>query len=367
MKDYYKVLGVERTATEAELKKAYRKLALKYHPDHNPEDEDAEEKFKELGEAYSCLSDPAKRAHYDRFGSAEGVGGGFEHFGGFGPGGFGDIFEDLFGDMFGGGAGRRGPRRARGSDLRYDLDVTLEEAAFGVEKVIELMKQEDCEACAGTGSKNRKTLVCPACGGSGQVRYQQGFFSVSRTCSKCSGTGSTIADPCPACKGQGKVRRQKKVMVKVPPGVDSGSRLKLSGEGAPGANGGPAGDLYIMVEVFEHEYFRRDGMDVYCEAPVTFSQAVLGAEVEVRTLDGKRTVKVPAGTQPGEKLHIKGKGIPRLGSGTRGDQVVVVKLVVPKHMSKRQRELIEEFEALSGHGAGEGLGSKIKGMFTGTG
>jgi molecular chaperone DnaJ len=365
MKDYYKILGIDSTASDADIKRAYRKLALKCHPDHNAGNREAEEKFKELNEAYSCLSDSQKRAHYDRFGTAEGSGG-FEHFGGFGAGGFGDIFEDIFGDFFG-TMGGRGPRRTRGSDLRYDLDITLEEAAFGAEKVIDVLKWDECETCAGTGSKTRRTLVCPDCSGRGQVRYQQGFFSISKTCTKCSGQGSIIAEPCGMCKGQGKVRRPKRVSVRIPAGVDAGSRLKISGEGVPGENGGPPGDLFIVIDVKPHEYFYREGMDIYCEMSISFTQAALGAEMEVPTLDGTETVKIPSGTQPGERIHLKGMGIPRLGSRTKGDQVVVVNLVVPRHISKKQRELLEDFEEMSRESPGEGIKNRIKNIFTGTG
>jgi molecular chaperone DnaJ len=364
-KDYYDILGVGRDASPDEMKRAFRKLAMQCHPDRHAGDKECEEKFKELNEAYSCLSDPEKRAHYDRFGTAEGVGAGFGGFGGF-EGGFGDIFEDVFGDFFGAFTGRAARRRSRGVDLRYDLDITLEEAAFGTEKVINIMRWEECSSCAATGSRSKKPSACPDCRGAGQVRFQQGFFSVSRTCSRCRGEGRMIADPCPSCKGRGKAQKPREVSVRIPAGVDSVSRLKMSGEGEPGANGGPHGDLYIVIEVKPHEVFHREGLEVYSGLALTFPQAVLGAEVEVRTLDGPHKLKVPPATQPGTSLRIKGKGIPGLGRKARGDHIAVVKLEVPRKISQKQRELIEELAGISEEDGSGGIKDKIKGIFAGT-
>jgi molecular chaperone DnaJ len=365
MKDYYKSLGVERDATPEEIKKAFRKLALECHPDRNPGKE-CEERFKEINEAYSCLIDPQKRANYDRFGTSEGIGAG-AGFGGFGAGAFGDIFEDIFGDFFGTFTGRRGPRPARGRDLRYDLDITLEESAFGTEKVIDVLRWEDCASCGATGSRSRNPGICPECNGTGQMRMQQGFFTVSRTCPRCRGEGKHIKDPCSTCHGQGKVRVPRKVSVKIPPGVDAGSRLKMTREGEPGQYGGPAGDLYIIMDVKEHPFFRRDGMNIYCEVPLSFPQAVFGTEVEVPTLDGSHhALKVPPGTQPGTAFQIKGKGVHRLGSRARGDQIVTVNVAVPKNISQRQKEILEEFAALSGEEHQRSFKEKLKDIFTGT-
>lgn len=360
-KDYYETLGVNRDASNEDLKRAYRQLALKYHPDRHKGDKGAEEKFKVINEAYSCLSDSQKRANYDRFGTEEGVGAGY---GGFETG-FGDLFEDVFGDFFGTFAGRRGKRSIRGSDLRYDLDITLEEAAFGTGRFVEISGWEECGDCVGTGSESKQPGTCTQCNGTGQVRFQQGFFSVSRTCPKCRGEGMLITDPCPSCRGGGRVETSREISVKIPPGVDSGQRLKMSGEGEPGSHGGPPGDLYIVIEVQPHEIFKRDGMDIYCEAHLTFSQAVLGTEIKVPTLDGTHKLKVPPGTQPGEALRIKSKGLPRLGGRARGEQVVVASIVVPGKINQRQKELMEEFERISENNTG-GLKKKIKDIFAGT-
>jgi molecular chaperone DnaJ len=362
--DYYQILGVDKSASADELKKAYRKLALKYHPDRNPGDSESEEKFKELAEAYSCLCDPQKRANYDRFGTAEGVGAGFGNFGGF-ESGFNSIFEDVFGDLFGSFSGRRANRRTRGSDLRYDLEISLEEAAFGTEKVIEIIKLQECGKCNGTGSKSGQPTACPECNGSGQVRFQQGFFSVSKTCSRCGGHGIVIKDPCAGCSGHGRIKTSTKVSVKIPCGVDSGSRLKITGEGESGLHGGPQGDLYIVLDVRPHEFFKRDGMNVYFEVPLTVPNVLLGAEIEVPTLEGTHKLKIPPGTQPGETLTIKGKGLPRIGGRTKGDQIAVIKLIVPKKLSQRQRELMEEFDRISDNDISRSFKEKIKTIFAG--
>jgi molecular chaperone DnaJ len=363
MKDYYQILGVDRNATEAEIKKAFRKLALECHPDRNPSKE-AEERFKEINEAYSCLIDPEKRAQYDRYGTAEGVGvgAGFSQF----TGGFSDIFEDIFGDFFSAFTGRRATRPVKGSDLRYDLEITLEESAFGTEKTIEILRWEDCTACGGTGSRSKMPSMCPDCRGSGQIRFQQGFFSVSKTCSRCKGYGKVILDPCSVCKGEGKTKIPRKIHVKVPPGVDVGSRLKMSREGEPGLYGGPPGDLYIVINIKPHEFFRREGTDIYCDINVTFPQAVLGAEVEVPTLNGVRKLKIPPGTQPGTTFRLKNEGIPRLGSRMKGDQIVTVNVVIPKHVNQRQRELIEELARISGDENHMSLKDRLKNIFAGT-
>ncbi len=362
MTEYYEILGVPRNATQADIKKAFRSLALKYHPDRNPGDKEAEEKFKEINEAYSVLSDPEKRANYDRYGRAEGVGAGF---GAFTGAGFGDIFEDIFGDFFG-FTGQRRPRPAKGNDLRYDLDITLEESAFGTEKEIDIPKWETCSTCSGSGSEPGKGPVgCSQCKGTGNIRFQQGFFSISKTCGSCQGTGKIITDPCPTCKGDGKVKKVRTLSIKVPPGVDSGSRLRMSGEGEPGVYGGPPGDLYIVIGIKKHPVFLRKGNDIYCQVNISFPQAVLGAEIEVPTLGALSTLKIPPGTQSGKAFHLRGKGIPRLGGHGRGDEIVVVSIEVPKHVTQRQKELLEEFAQLSGDKTSRTFKDKIKDIFSG--
>ncbi len=362
MKDYYEILGVSRDASEADIKKAFRQLALKYHPDRNPENKAAEEKFKEINEAYSCLINPEKRANYDRFGTAEGVGAGFEPFGT----GFGDIFEDIFGDFFGTFTGSRRPRPTKGNDLRYDLDITLMEAAFGTEKTIEVPKWENCAECGGTGSAPGKSPVtCPNCKGGGQVRFQQGFFSISKTCEKCGGAGRIITDPCKFCKGQGKVRKIKSIQVKMPAGVDTGSRLRISNEGEMGLYGGPPGDLYIVLNIEEHPFFKREGNDLYCDVPLSFPQAALGSEIEVPTIEGTANIKIPQGTPSGRIFYLKGKGIPRLGGRGRGDQIVRVYVDVPKKITPRQKEILEEFAQINGDEVSKSFKEKLKDLFTG--
>lgn len=365
MKDYYELLGLPKDASDADLKKAFRQLAMKYHPDRNPDDKASEEKFKEINEAYSCLSDPQKRAHYDRFGTPEGAGAGY---GPFSSGtGFGDIFEDIFGDFFGAfGGGQRRARPTKGNDLRYDLDITLKEAAFGTEKTIDFPRWEDCAECKGSGSEPGKSpAVCPSCKGTGQIRFQQGFFAVSKSCGKCNGTGKIITDPCKSCKGQGKTQKIKSISVRIPPGVDSSSRLKIHGEGEPGIYGGPKGDLYIILTVEEHPFFKREGTEIYCEVPVSFPQAALGAEVEVPTLDGAAKLKIPPGTPSGNLFYLKGKGITRVGGHHRGNQIVKVFVDVPKKLSPRQKELLEEFAHISGDEISKGFKEKLKDLFTG--
>jgi molecular chaperone DnaJ len=363
MKDYYELLGVARNATDAELKKAFRGLALKLHPDRNPGNRESEEKFKEINEAYSVLSDPEKRANYDRYGTAEGVGTGY---GGFAGAGFGDIFEDIFSDFFGGSfGGQRRQRPAKGSDLRYDIEITLEESAFGTEKKINVPRWESCSSCRGSGSKEGKQPVaCSSCKGTGQIRFQQGFFNVSKTCGTCRGAGTIITDPCTTCKGSGQIRQTRTISVKLPAGVDTGSRLRMSGEGDPGVYGGPPGDLYIVVDVKEHPLFLRKGNDLYYELDLTYAQAVLGTEIEVPAIDGTAKLKIPPGTPPGKAFHIKGKGIPRLGGHGKGDEIVVVTIEVPKHITPRQRELLEEFAEITNDKTSKTFKDKIKDIFS---
>src|SRR4030066_931783 len=361
MKDYYEILGVPRDVSEADLKKAFRQLALKYHPDRNPGDKESEETFKEMNEAYSCLSDPEKRANYDRFGTAEAVGAGFGAF----TTGFGGGFEDLFGDFFGTISGQRRTRPTRGADLRYDLGITLMDAAFGTEEVIEVPKWETCNECHGTGSAPGKgPITCSHCRGTGHTRFQQGFFSISKTCGRCNGTGKIITDPCKACRGQGRVQGQKTINVKIPAGVDTGSRLRISGEGDPGFYGGPPGDLFVVMSIEEHPFFKREGNEIFCEMPVSFPQAALGAEIEVPTLDGTSKIKIPPGTPSGRIFHIKGKGLTRVGGHVRGDQVIRVYVDVPKKLTPRQKELLEEFVRSDGDEVEKTFKEKVKDLFS---
>jgi molecular chaperone DnaJ len=346
-RDYYEVLGVHRNASETEIKKAYRKLALRYHPDKNAGDKQSEEMFKEAGEAYEVLSDAQKRAQYDQFGHA-GVGaGGFSS--GFGAGAgspFGDIFSDIFGDIFGGQQRGRGKR---GDDLLYNLEISFEEAAFGVESKIDVPYNKRCGTCGGSGAKpGTEPKVCPTCRGAGQVRFQQGYFSVSRTCSQCGGEGRIIDSPCPDCRGVGSKKDKKTISVKIPAGVETGNRLKLNGEGGQGAKGGQNGDLYVAISVRAHSVFTRDGNDVICEIPISFAQAAIGCEIEVPTLDGKVAMKIPDGTQSGKVFRLRDKGVPALQSYGRGDQLVIIRVETPVNLNKRQKELLEEFARISG-------------------
>lgn len=347
-RDYYEVLGVGRDADEQTLKTAYRKLAHKYHPDKNEGSKEAEERFKEASEAYSVLSDPDKRARYDRFGHANGQG--FEDFGFGGAASINDIFGDIFGEMFGGGPGRRQRGRARGSDLRYHLELSFEDAAFGTTARITIPRPRACEVCKGSGAKpGTSPRTCPTCGGAGEIRLTQGFFSIARTCHQCQGTGRVVVDKCQSCGGAGATREQATVEVKVPAGVDTGTRLKLSGEGEPAPTaGGIPGDLYVVVQVREHAIFKREETEVLCEIPISFTQAALGAQIDVPTLDGPTKLRVPAGTQSGKMFRLKGKGIPALQGGGRGDQHVRVLVETPTHLTKEQRDLLERFAALSG-------------------
>ncbi|MEW6127048.1 MAG: molecular chaperone DnaJ [Acidobacteriota bacterium] len=350
-RDYYEVLGVTRSATDQELKQAYRKLAVQYHPDKNQGNKEAEEKFKEINEAYQVLSSPDLRARYDRLGhagvgsSAAGAGAGFEGF----PG-FEDILGDLFGfgDIFGSRGRRAGPRR--GSDLRYDIEISLEEAYAGLQTKIRIPRLEACEPCSGTGAAPGSSPErCTTCGGRGQVTRQQGFFSVSRTCGSCRGTGKVIREVCKECRGEGRVERHKTLEVKIPAGVDTGSRLRMSGEGEAGEMGGPPGDLYVMIHVKRHKLFERHDENLSCEYNLSFTQAALGAEVTVPTLDGEEKLKIPEGTQTGSTFKIKHKGMPVLGGRGRGDLFVRVHVVTPTSLTKEQRRLLEEFAKLDGN------------------
>ncbi len=347
-RDYYEVLGVSKSDDEKAIKKAYRRLAMKYHPDRNPDDEEAAEKFREATEAYDVLTSSDKRAAYDQYGHAgvdgqAGYGGG--GFGG-GAGGFGDIFGDVFGDIFGGGGRQHDPNAPqRGSDLRYRLDLNLEEAVHGTTVSIKVPTLVECDSCDGTGSAdNSKPVTCSTCGGHGQVRMQQGFFSVQQTCPSCHGRGSEIKNPCRKCHGDGRVQEQKTLSVKIPPGVDTGDRIRLTGEGEAGANGGPAGDLYVQVSVRQHNIFERDGRDLYCEVPVSFVDAALGGELEVPTLDGRVKLKIPAETQTGKLFRLRGKGVKPVRGGAQGDLLCRVLVETPVNLTERQKELLREFQ-----------------------
>jgi len=370
-RDYYEVLGVAKDAGDAEIKSAYRKQAIKYHPDKNPGDKEAEEKFKEAAEAYGVLSDKNQRARYDRFGHS-GVGtsaasAGAGGFGGAGFPGFEDILGDLFGfnDIF--GRGGRSRQVQRGADLRYDLEISLEDAAQGVKTKITVPRLENCLGCQGSGAAPGTSPVnCPTCNGAGQVRYQQGFFSVSRTCSYCRGTGKTIKDPCQECHGEGRISKEKTLEIKIPPGVDTGARLRVQGEGEAGVGGGPAGDLYVVIIIKEHPVFQRQDNDLQCVVSVTFSQAALGAEVTVPTLDGEETLKIGEGTQTGKVFRLKNKGMPALGGRGRGDLFVAVNVITPTSLNKEQRKLLEELAKFDTKAPvhEKGLFDKVKDIFS---
>ncbi|MCB1938523.1 MAG: molecular chaperone DnaJ [Rhodocyclaceae bacterium] len=347
-RDYYEILGVNRDASDAELKKAYRKLAMKHHPDRNPGNKDAEEHFKEAKQAYEVLSDADKRAAYDRYGHA-----GVDPSMGAGPGGqgfdgFSDAFSDIFGDIFSGGGGRGRSNVYRGADLRYNLEISLEEAARGAEKTIRIPTQENCEVCGGSGAKaGSQPKPCPTCGGAGQVRIQQGFFSIQQTCPKCHGSGSYIADPCRSCNGAGRIKKQKTLEVKIPAGIDDGMRLRHAGHGEPGINGGPSGDLYVEIHIKKHSVFQRDGDDLHCEMPINFATAALGGDIEIPTLDGMARIKVPPETQTGKVFRLRGKGIQNVRSHVQGDLMCHVLVETPVKLTERQRELLSEFNDIA--------------------
>ena len=369
-RDYYELLGVPRTAGAEELKKAYRKLALKYHPDRNPDNKEAEAHFKEISEAYAVLSDLEKRQAYDRFGhgafSGTGAGAGF---GGFEAGNFADIFGDIFEDFFGASAGRtRGRRGASGADLQYTLKVSLEEVLTGKDAKIKVPHWENCVSCRGTGAKDGVAIeTCTTCKGAGQVRFQQGFFAVSRTCHACRGQGKTITEVCPTCRGERRTQREQVLSVWIPAGVEEGTNLRLAGKGGPGEGGGSPGDLYVAIAVTPHSVFARDGADLFCEASINVAKAALGGKIEVTTLEGKpMTVKIAPGTQPGKIVTLRGHGLPDMRGSGRGDLSVRMKVVVPTKLSPRQKELLQEYAGLEGEdvdGEQSGIFDKVKNLF----
>ena len=347
--DYYETLGVAKGADDAAMKAAYRKLAMKYHPDRNQGDAGAEGKFKDLNEAYETLKDPQKRAAYDRYGHAafENGGGGGQGFGG--GGGFADIFEDIFGEMMGGRGRRQSNGRERGADLRYNMEVTLEEAFAGKTAQVRVPSSITCDVCSGTGAKpGTQPTTCNTCGGAGRVRASQGFFSVERACPTCNGRGQIIKDPCTKCAGQGKITQERSLSVNIPAGIEDGTRIRLTGEGEAGVRGGPQGDLYIFISIKPHAFFQRDGADLYCKVPISMTTAALGGQFEVATLDGTQTrVKVPEGTEYGKQFRLKGKGMPVLRQTVMGDLYIQIDIETPQKLTGRQRELLEEFEKLS--------------------
>ncbi len=378
-RDYYEILGVPRNAGDNELKSAYRNLAKEYHPDRNAGDKDAERKFKEVNEAYEALKDPQKRAAYDQFGHAA-----FDGMGGRGGAGFGpdfassmsDIFDDLFGEFMGGRRGQTGPRsrtgKERGADLRYNLEITLAEAFVGKTAQIRVPASVACETCTGTGARaGTKAKTCSTCNGMGKVRASQGFFTIERTCPSCQGRGETIDDPCPNCSGTGRVTKERTLSVNIPAGVEDGTRIRLASEGEAGLRGGPAGDLYIFLSIRQHEFFQRDGADVFCKVPISMTTAALGGQIEVPTLEGVTTrVKIPEGSESGKQFRLKGKGMPVLRSKVTGDMYIQVDVETPKNLTKRQRELLEEFERASHKETSPesaGFFTRVKDFFEGRG
>lgn len=377
--DYYELLGANRDASADELKKLYRKLAMKYHPDRNPGDKEAEQKFKEISEAYDVLRDPDKRAAYDRYGhdafqqgGGGAGGGGFGGFSGANAGDFADIFSDLFGDIMGGrrGGGRRA-QNTRGADLRYNLDISLEEAFSGKQQKIQYATSVGCSSCSGTGSKDGSAPVtCSVCQGLGKTRMQQGFFTMERTCTSCGGVGTVIKNPCTTCSGEGRVRKEKTLSVTIPEGIEDGTRIRLSGEGEVGIRGGETGDLYLFISIRPHSFFIRDGNDVHCSVPIKMSTAALGGEVEVPTIDGGRArVSVPAGSQHEDRFRLKNKGMSIMKSGgRRGDMYIHAHVEIPVKLSKKQKELLREFESLDDRGMNpkvEGFFKKVKELWDG--
>jgi len=370
--DFYEVLGVSRDASDAELKTSYRRLAMQYHPDRNPNNPEAEEQFKACSEAYQVLSDPEKRAAYDRYGHAafqNGGGAAGNPFQGAGfQGDLGDIFGDLFGEMFNMGGSRRATRVQRGRDLRYDLTLEFEEAVFGVEKEISIRRMEACGDCGGTGAANGKAPVtCTQCAGRGQVRFQQGFFSVAKTCTRCGGTGTTITDPCTGCHGEGLQAKKHSILVKVPAGVEQDTRIRYQGEGEAGRFGGPAGDLYVILTVKAHKFFERDGDDLHCVMPISFPQAALGTELQIETLEGAATIKIPEGTQNGKEFRLRNKGVPHLNERGQGDLIVEIRVATPSKLSKQQKELLRqlgETMQVENVPTSRGLFEKMKDIFS---
>lgn len=370
--DFYETLGVSKSADEKELKSAFRKLAMQFHPDKNPGDHAAEAKFKEINEAYETLRDPQKRAAYDRFGHAafENGGGGGGGFGG--SGGFADIFEDIFGEMMGGRGRRQSNGRERGADLRFNMEITLEESFNGKTAHIRVPTTIACETCTGTGAKpGTQPVTCGTCGGAGRVRAAQGFFSVERACPTCQGRGTIIKDPCTACSGHGKVAKERSLDVNIPAGIEDGTRIRLSGEGEAGSRGGPAGDLYIFISIKPHQFFQRDGADLYCKVPISMTTAALGGKFEVSTLDGTQTrVTVPEGTQYGKQFRLKGKGMPVMRQSAMGDLYIQIDIETPQNLTSRQRELLQEFEKLSSNEnspQSNGFFTRMKEFFDGLG
>jgi molecular chaperone DnaJ len=371
-RDFYEILGVTKNASEEDIKKAYRKLAMKYHPDRNPDSKESEEKFKEVKEAYEMLTHPDKREAYDRYGHAGvdpnmGGGGGF----GGGAGGFGDAFGDIFGDIFGGGRSRSaGPQVYRGADLRYNLEITLEQAANGYDTTIRVPSWDKCDTCHGSGAKpGTQPVTCSTCAGHGQVRMQQGFFSIQQTCPKCHGSGKVIPEPCAACGGAGRIKRNKTLEVKIPAGIDNGMRIRSTGNGEPGTNGGPPGDLYVEIHIKPHAVFQREGDDLHCEMPISFTRATLGGEIEVPTLSGKVSFTIPEGTQTGKTFRLKSKGIKGVRSGYHGDLFCHVVVETPVKLTEKQKDLLREFDRLTVEGGAKhspqskGWMDKVKDFF----